>query len=79
MAPKGLKTSDLMRARGYIPVKEAAKRLGKSVPYIYGLLESGAVHGVSIPPSGKWARRYVEAKSLVSFVGAEMAKLLGLV
>jgi excisionase family DNA binding protein len=69
---------DKMRSKGFIPVSEAAKRVGMSIWYIYELLDSGKVHGVAVG-TGRYARRFVEAKSLIAFVGPDAAKLLGLV
>jgi excisionase family DNA binding protein len=73
-----LTQAEMMRAQGYVTVKEAAARLGRSVPYVYDLLDNGKVHGVS-SGAGKHARRYVQWSSLVDYVGPEAARLLGLV
>ena len=69
---------ELMRAKGYIPVSEAAKRVGLSVWRIYELLNEERLKGMTVG-GGPHARRYVESKSLIDYMGPEASKALGLV
>lgn len=67
------KTDDLMRRQGFIPTREAANRLGRNITTIYRWVDAGKVEGTEVA-----SRRYVNLKSLATFVGRDATQLLGL-
>lgn len=62
-----------MRAAGYVAASDAAKALGVTVFTLYRWAEARKVIGMKI--TGRW---YFERQSLVDYVGADGAILLGL-
>jgi predicted DNA-binding transcriptional regulator AlpA len=64
---------DMMLARGFLPVKEVAERMGKSSTTIYRWIEDERVIGETIPPRN----RYVQIESLAEFLGHDVAKGFG--
>lgn len=64
-----------MRQKGYEPVTDIAKRLGKDISTVYRWLDSGEVEGEDV-----MGRRYVLLRSvIVNKVGIRGAVLLDLI
>lgn len=72
--PKKETTNDKMRAAGYIPATEVAKKLGIHLASVYRWVDENQVE--SIRALGK---RYVKATSLISKLGVEQAKIFGFI
>ena len=69
--------AEMMRAKGYLPVADAASKLGVSKFRIYDLIKRERIDSLAIG-DGPNARRYVPIASLREYVGDEAAKVLGL-
>lgn len=68
---------EMMRARGYLSVADAADKIGVSKFRIYDLIKREKIEALSIG-EGAYSRRYVRIDSLRSYVGHEAARVLGL-
>lgn len=68
-----IKQSELMRAKGYVPAPEVARRIGRDVTTVYDLIQRKELRGMQVGRS--W---YVEAKSVTEYLGPEASKLLGI-
>jgi len=64
---------EMMAARGYLTINEAARRCGLSPDGTYKLVVSGKVKSVKV---GKF--RYVLKSSLAEHFGPEAAEIMGL-
>ena len=58
---------------GFLPAQQVANTLGKHVSTIYRWSDSGAIEEIRI---GK--RRYIKTKSIVAYLGKDVAALFGL-
>lgn len=70
-----LNIKDRLRAKGYVPAKEVASRLGLTLPTIYNWLKAGSVHGERLG-----AAHWVEWRSVVAYLkqtSPEAARMLG--
>lgn len=65
----------VLRAKGYVPASEIARRLGKDISTVYRWLDAGEVDGEEV-----MGRRYVLLRSvIVEKVGVKQSVLLGLI
>lgn len=65
----------VLRSKGYVPVAEMAKRLGKDISTVYRWVDNGEVEGEEI-----MGRRYILLRSVITEkVGVRQSVLLGLI
>jgi len=62
----------VMKANGYLPAAEVAKRLGVSRQTLARWAEDGAIDAELVAH-----RRYINVRSLVDHIGAKQARLFG--
>ena len=65
--------TDAMRERGYRSASDIAKLTGKHLSTIHRWLDSGKVSGVRVGGT-----RFISEISLIKFLGAEAAAVLGM-
>lgn len=70
MRPPKQEQKEAMAAEGYVPIPEAARRLGLARSSLYAAVRDGKVQTASIGP-----RKYLEVASLLEFAGPLGRKL----